>query len=183
MTHRQPSRAPAQSLYLLFSLLVLLVAAPVSANEYRIAAEDILNITVFDEPELSVEETRVSSNGTVALPLIGDVRVAGLSTAQVAAKVEQLLADGYLKQPKVSVSIHEYRQVFLNGEVKKPGGYSYQEGLTVQKAVVLAGGFTERASPSKITLVREDRPGIAMPVALDYPVRPGDIITVGESFF
>ena len=165
------------------TLVALLLTVPVTAAEYRVAAEDILNIKVFDEPELSVEQTRVSSSGTVALPLIGDVVVAGLTTAQIAAKVEALLSDGYLKNPKVSVSIEEYRQVFVNGEVKKPGGYSYQEGLTVQKAIVLAGGFTERASKDKITLVQEDNPDVTMPVALDYPVKPGDIITVGESFF
>lgn len=183
MIHVQTCRPPGLLLALVLGLLAVWLGPAVAADEYRIAAEDILNISVFDEPELSVQETRVSSNGTVALPLIGDVKVAGLSTSQVAAKIEALLADGYLKQPKVSVNIHEYRQVFVHGEVKKPGGYSYQEGLTVQKAVVLAGGFTERASPAKITLVREDRPGIGIPVALDFTVKPGDIITVGESFF
>ena len=176
------SRGPGLALLLVLALFVFFARTAV-ANDYGISAEDIVNITVYDEPELSVQETRVSSNGTVAMPLIGDVRVTGLTTTQVAAKIEALLANGYLKKPRVSVSIHEYRQVFVNGEVKKPGGYSYQEGLTVQKAVVLAGGFTERASPAKITLVREDRPGIGMHVALDNPVKPGDIITVGESFF
>lgn len=174
---------PSFAVLLLLLLNLSLWAFPLQAEEYKVSAEDILNITVFDEPELSVEETRVSSNGTVALPLIGDVRVTGMTTAEIATQVEALLADGYLKKPKVSVSIHEYRQIFVNGEVKKPGGYSYQEGLTVQKAVVLAGGFTERASPSKITLVRENSPNVAIRVALDYSVRPGDIITVGESFF
>jgi len=163
--------------------MLVMLEGPAMAAEYRVAAEDILNITVFDEPDLSVEEARVSSVGTIAFPLLGDLPVAGLTTAQITAKIEALLADGYLKQPKVSVSIHEYRQVFVHGEVKKPGGYSYQEGLTVQKAVVLAGGFTERASPSKITLVQEGRPGTSIPVDLDNKVRPGDIITVGESFF
>lgn len=167
----------------LVMVLFVLFAQSTFANEYGISPEDIVNITVYDEPELSVQETRVSSNGTVAMPLIGDVRVAGLTTTQVAAKIEALLANGYLKKPRVSVSIYEYRQVFVNGEVKKPGGYSYQEGLTVQKAVVLAGGFTERASPSKISLVREDRPGMSVPVSQNDSVKPGDIITVGESFF
>lgn len=182
MTKLDLSRGPGFALLLALSLLAFF-ANIAAANEYGISAEDIVNITVFDEPELSVKETRVSSNGTVAMPLIGDVKVAGLTTTQVAAKIEALLANGYLKKPRVSVSIHEYRQVFVNGEVKSPGGYSYQEGLTVQKAVVLAGGFTERASPSKIKLVREDKPGISISVAQDFPVKPGDIITVGESFF
>lgn len=166
-------------------LLVMLggLSGTAVAEDYRISAEDIVNITVYDEPEMSVEESRVSSNGSISMPLIGDVRVAGLTTSQVAAKVEKLLADGYLKKPTVRVSIHEYRQVFVNGEVKNPGGYSYQDGLTVQKAIVLAGGFTERASPSKITVVSEKKPGIGVPAALDYSIKPGDIITVGESFF
>ncbi len=168
--------------HLLLLIALMLGVAPAMA-EYLVEAEDILNIKVFDEPDLSIEEARVSSEGTVALPLLGDVVVAGLTTAQIAARVEALLADGYLKKPRVSVSIDEYRPVFVNGEVKKPGGYSYQEGLTVQKAVVLAGGFTERASRSKITLVREDEPDKVRRVSLTTPVQPGDIITVGESFF
>lgn len=164
-------------------LCLTLLVGVAQAGEYRVEAEDILNIKVFEEPDLSIEKSRVSSEGTVALPLLGDVSVAGLTTAQIAARVEALLADGYLKKPKVSVSIDEYRQVFVHGEVKKPGGYSYQEGLTVQKAVVLAGGFTERASRSKITLVREDTPNKPRHVTLTTAVQPGDIITVGESFF
>jgi len=182
MAHRSPSPSTFVARLLLLCLASL-AAGSVLAADYRVSPEDIVNIKVFDEPDLSVEEARVTSNGTVSLPLLGDVKVAGLTTSQIASRVEAMLADGYLKKPRVSVSIHEYRQVFVNGEVKNPGGYSYQDGLTVQKAVVLAGGFTERASKSKITLVREDRPGNAYPVALDYRVKPGDIITVGESFF
>lgn len=179
---RNARRHASSRLGLMF-LMLFGVVNPGWANDYRISAEDIVNVTVYDEPEMSIQETRVSSNGTVSMPLIGDVRVAGLTTAEVAARIESMLADGYLKKPKVRVSIHAYRQVFVNGEVKQPGGYSYQDGLTVQKAVVLAGGFTERASTSKITLVSEKRPGESKRVQLNHPVRPGDIITVGESFF
>ena len=153
------------------------------AEDYRIEAEDVLNVKVFDEPELSVEEVRVSSTGSIAMPLLGEVSVSGLTTRQVSEKTRGLLLDGYLKNPRVSVSIYEYRQVFVNGAVKKPGGYSYQEGLTVQKAIVLAGGLNERASTSKITLIRESAPHVAVPVTMNTPVRPGDIISVGESFF
>lgn len=170
-------------LFHLIPWLMVLWASATIAAEYRVESEDILNIKVFEEPDLSIEKARISSEGTVALPLLGDVSVAGLTTAQITAKVEALLADGYLKKPKVSVSIEAYRQIFVHGEVKKPGGYSYQEGLTVQKAVVLAGGFTERASRSKLTLVREDAPDKPRRVSLTTPVQPGDIITVGESFF
>lgn len=160
-----------------------LLAQSALAAGYQVAAEDVLAITVFDEPELSVEEARIGTNGQVAMPLIGAVRVAGLTTEQIAKKIEQRLADGYLKKPRVSVAIFEYRQFYVHGAVEKPGGYSYQDGLTVQRAIVLAGGFTERASRSKITLAREGSPDEAFPVTLNQLVRPGDVISVGESFF
>lgn len=168
--------------------LVLLVGVCLAsgagvADGYRVAAEDVLKITVFDEPDLSLEEARIGSDGAIAMPLIGDVTVAGLTTEQVARHIERLLADGYLKKPRVSVAINEYRQFYVHGEVEKPGGYSYQDGLTVQRAIVLAGGLTERASESKITLAREGEPDRALSVTLDDKVHPGDVISVGESFF
>ena len=164
-------------------LLILLVGGSAWAADYKLAAEDVLSITVFDEPDLSVEEARIASNGVVAMPLLGEVKVTGMTTEQVAQHIESMLADGYLKKPRVSVSVFEYRQFYVHGAVEKPGGYSYQDGLTVQRAIVLAGGFTERASESKITLAREGAPNNAFPVTLNHQVRPGDVISVGESFF
>lgn len=164
-------------------ILAALTLWPVWADGYRVAAEDVLKITVFDEPELSIDEARIASNGIVAMPLIGAVKVAGLTTEEIARRIEGMLADGYLKKPRVSVSIYEYRQFYVDGAVEKPGGYSYQDGLTVQRAIVLAGGFTERASESKITLSREGEPGTAVRVDLNQLVGPGDVIWVGESFF
>lgn len=173
--------AVAKLVLLLF--LAVLATGSVAAEGYRVAAEDVLRVTVFDEPDLSVDEARIAPNGVIAIPLIGEVGVAGLTTVQIARRIESLLADGYLKKPRVSVSIHEYRQFYVDGEVEAPGGYSYQDGLTVQRAIVLAGGFTERASRSKITLARESDPDNAFPVSLNDLVRPGDVISVGESFF
>ncbi|MCA3033625.1 MAG: SLBB domain-containing protein, partial [Rhodocyclaceae bacterium] len=73
---------------------------------------------------------------------------------------------------------------FVNGQVEKPGGYPYVPGLTVRKAISIAGGFKERASKEKINVIREDDvKGNATRIALDAPVQPGDILTVEESFF
>ena len=83
----------------------------------------------------------------------------------------------------VTVSVIEYRLFYINGEVKKPGGYNFVEGLNVQKAVALAGGFTERASKDKITIETEVAPGIIKEVGLNNAVNPGDVITIDESFF
>jgi len=170
-----------QGLHLVL-MLGLLSSTGWSAG-YRVAPEDILNVTVYDEPELSVEEARIGIDGAIALPLIGEVKVAGFTTEEIARRVESLLADGYLKKPRVSVSIDEYRQVYVHGAVEEPGGYSYQDGLTVERAIVLAGGFTERASPRDITLAREGKQGEPIEVGMKHLVRPGDVISVGESFF
>jgi polysaccharide export outer membrane protein len=170
-----------QAFYLFLAWCLL--SASAWSGGYRVAPEDVLNIAVYDEPELSVEEARIGIDGVIALPLIGEVKVAGLTTEEIARRVEGLLADGYLKKPRVSVLIDEYRQFYVHGAVEKPGGYSYQDGLTVERAIVLAGGFTERASARAITLAREGSQGEPSPVGLKHQVKPGDVISVGESFF
>ena len=99
-----------------------------------------------------------------------------------------LIADGlrgkYLLNPVVSVTIEEYRPIFVNGQVEKSGAYPYQPGLTIRKAVSLAGGFKERASKEKIFVISEDdKSQTPRKVDQSYLVNPGDIITVEESFF
>jgi len=153
-------------------------------KSYVISSGDLLNITVFGEPDLSLDEVRVASNGSISFPLLGEITIKGLSTAMLEKHLVNRLRDGYLKKPKVIVSILEYRMFYVNGEVHKPGGYKYVDGLNVQKAIALAGGFTERASKSKITLIREDFPDEPLhSVELNIEVRPGDILTIGESYF
>lgn len=164
-------------------LLAGLAAAAVTAQVYRIGAGDLLSIMVFDEPDLSLDKVRVGANGTVSFPLLGEVSVSNLTPAELESALEERLSDGYLKKPQITVSILEYRTFYVSGEVKKPGGYPYVEGLTVRKAVALAGGFTVRGSDSKIRKIAESEPGKEIRVDLDTPVGPGDILTVGESFF
>ena len=83
----------------------------------------------------------------------------------------------------MTVTITEYRPFYINGEVKKPGSYAYRKGLTVQKAVTLAGGFTERASTKSISLKSEDDVTRTNSVLLNDAVKPGDVLTIGTSFF
>ena len=155
-----------------------------AAGSYRVDTGDGISVTVFGEPDMSIRDERVKGDGTISYPLLGAIQVRGLNAAELEALITRKLADGYLKKPNVNVSIDTYRMFFIKGEVKNPGGYSYQDGLTVEKAVALAGGFTERASESAITLVREGGNNPAKDkVRIDARVRPGDIITIGESFF
>ena len=173
--------------YFTFAVLTCLFtcvsASAQDLQHYKLGADDVISVSVFDEPDLSLREVRVSSTGTIAMPLIGQVDVKGLSIAQAEQAIHNLYLGDYLKKPDITVTIVEYRQFYVNGEVSKPGGYSYREGMTVQRAITLAGGFTERASRSKILLVRENSNGMPVTVELTTPVQPGDVITVEESFF
>lgn len=171
---------------LTLNIIYLVFAALASAQDlqhYRLGADDVISVSVFDEPDLSLKEARISSAGTITMPLIGQISVKGLSIAEAENTIHDLYLGDYLKKPDIAITIVEYRQFYVNGEVNKPGGYSYREGMTVQRAITLAGGFTERASRSSILLVRENSDGYPVKAELATVVRPGDVITVEESFF
>ncbi|MBF0171541.1 MAG: polysaccharide export protein [Nitrospinae bacterium] len=159
-------------------------AAAQVAGEYRIGVGDALNIMVFGEPEMSVQEALVRGNGKVSYPLLGEVDAAGKTALEVERIIIDRLQEGYLKDPKVTVSIARYRMIYVRGEVNTPGAYPYTEGLTVDRGVTLAGGFSERGDPDKVTLIREDDPDNPLKnVTLQEKVGPGDVIIVGESLF
>lgn len=174
-------------LFLTISLaIVLSLSAQASADEiddYQISADDQISVIVFNEADLGVNKVRVSGNGTISMPLLGQVAIEGHTVTEVEQKLTALLLDGYLKKPNVTVTITEYRPFYINGEVDKPGSYPYKKGLTVEKAVALAGGFTERASKKTISLVSESDKRFVKAVALNDTIKPGDVVTVSESFF
>ncbi len=159
-------------------------ARPAGTSDYRVDTGDRVSVTVYQESDLSVTGVRVKTNGTISYPLLGDLHVSGLTSQEVHDLVKKRLLDGYLKKPNITVSIDSYRLYFIKGEVKRPGGYSFVDGLTIAKAVALAGGYTVRASQSSISLVRESDPEVPLEsVRSNTAINPGDIITVGESFF
>ena len=121
------------------------------SEDYRIAPGDVISILVFGEDDLSLNNINVAHNGTISFPLLGEVDVQDLTTGQIEQRFEKLLSNGYLKNPRITVSVQQYRLFYIVGEVNSPGGYSYRHGLTVQKAIALAGDLTHRASLDKIT--------------------------------
>lgn len=168
------------------ALLLLVITFQINAEaigQYKLGSDDVISVTVFDEPDLSLKEARISSTGSIAMPLIGQVAIKGMSVAEAEKQIHDLYLGDYLKNPDITITIVEYRQFYVNGEVNKPGGYSYRDGMTVQRAITLAGGFTERASRSKIKLMRENNSGQAINADMTTTVQPGDVITVDESFF
>lgn len=153
-------------------------------SNYRLGSGDVISIKVFGEDDMSREKIRLTDAGTVSYPVLGEVRVNGLTVGDLERIVTEGLRGRYLLNPRVSVSIDEYRQFFVNGQVEKPGGYPFQPGITVGKAVAIAGGFKERASKTKIFVIREgDASHTPQKVDLNDAMNPGDIVTVEESFF
>jgi protein involved in polysaccharide export with SLBB domain len=112
------------------------------------------------------------------------VRAGGKMASEIERTLTERLKGSYLIDPRVSVSILKYREFFISGEVKTPGGYAFQPGLTLRRAVALAGGLTERAPENRITIIRDQDPERRPePATLDTLVMPGDTITIDQGFF
>ncbi len=153
-------------------------------STYQLAAGDVITIRVFGEDDLGREKVRLTDAGTIPYPVLGEVKAKGRTIGEIEKFITAGLDGRYLINPRVSVTIEEYRPFYINGMVDKPGGYPFQPGLTVLKASSLAGGFKERASFSKITIIRESDPKAGPQKAdINTPVHPGDTIFIEESFF
>ncbi len=150
---------------------------------YPLAPGDRVRITVFNEPNLT-GEYNVTAQGAISFPLIGDVPITGRTTEQLSQDIRAKLTQGdYLNNPRVSAEILNYRPYYILGEVNKSGEYPFSNGLTIQQAVAVAGGFTFRANRGKVFLRRSNGP--ERTVDLDGPpvqVLPGDTIRIGERY-
>ncbi len=151
---------------------------------YRLGAGDKVKVTVYGQTDLSGEFV-VDGSGTVQLPLIGQVKALGLTVRQFETAITDALKSGdYLKDPRVSVEVTNYRPFYIIGEVNKPGEYPYVNDMTVLNAVALAGGFTFRADDGEVYVRRNGgTTEIKLPADQSTRVEPGDIIRVGERFF
>ena len=154
-----------------------------AAGDYQLGSGDKILISVYGEEDLTLE-TILSDSGVINYPFLGELKVVGLTVSGLENLIVRGLKGDYLINPNVHVSILQYRPFFINGEVVKPGGYPFQPGLTISKAAALAEGFTERASQSKIFIIRgDDASQTRIRAELNTLLRPGDIVTVEQSFF
>jgi polysaccharide export outer membrane protein len=253
-------------------LAAFTAAAPAAAQDYIVGEGDVLQISVYEHDDMTTT-ARVSGDGRIIVPLIGEVKVDGLSIAQVSDKIALLLADGYIVDPQVTVFIEEFRSrkatilgqvdkpglyelrehttlleliskaggltadaggrasiqrrdpasgrnttipidlkrlvergdtslnmavmdgdcifisrkkaFFVTGEVKKPDSYNMEEGTTVIKAITMAGGFNDKAAPTRVKIIRkvDGEEQIFEKVKMDMPVQADDVIVVPESYF
>lgn len=168
-------------------LLFGLGAAYAQESDYVLGANDVIAISVYMETDLSFGELRIGNSGRINYPFLGEIQAAGNTVSGFEALIRHGLIDGeFLIDPAVTVRIVRYRPFYINGEVSKPGSYPFEPGLTLRKAISIAGGFTERAARRNIAILSEgasqdDKP--ALTDNLDISIGPGSIITVEERFF
>jgi polysaccharide export outer membrane protein len=156
---------------------------PDDGGPYTLDTGDKLRIVVFGQDNLS-NTYAVDAAGQVTLPLIGAVNARGMTTQQLAGAIAGRLKQSFIRDPSVAVEVDVYRPFFVLGEVTYPGQYPYVPNMTVENAISIAGGFTPRAYKSQVTVTRKIQ-GVPARTGLPpySPVRPGDVITVGERWF
>jgi polysaccharide export outer membrane protein len=175
--------------------LAMAMAFPLLAQEaqgeYAIGPKDLLEIRVLELPELSADR-RVSESGTIDLPMVGEIPVAGMTATQVREKVEALLVAKYVNRASVIVNVKEFnnKPVSVLGAVTRPGSLSISGRWTLVKAISAAGGLTDRAGRRIIVLRRADN-GLSDTLEIssqdlfqsstavwNIPILPGDVINV-----
>ena len=150
---------------------------------YKLASGDIVKVDVLGEPDLTLK-VLIDPAGAINYPFLGRVQAAGLTVGQLEQRIYTGLKSGFLVNPDVRVAVAEYRPIYVSGQVRQAGAYPYTLGLTIDKALTLAGGMTTFGSVNRIYLQRtgkskEEREN----VGLDSPVYPGDTVVVEERLF
>ena len=178
--------------YLLLILLSLSAFSTVAQGladsdpTYTLNTGDHVQVTVFEEPDLSISAV-LDDTGAISFPLLGEIMVRGLTPRQLETNLTEGLRGRFLINPRVNVAIIEYRPFYVRGEVANPGGFPFKPGLTVEKAVSMAGGFTARASKSKFYIISDDssdtKGEVRKSATLGSRIRPGDVINIEQSFF
>ncbi|MFH1708535.1 MAG: SLBB domain-containing protein [Planctomycetota bacterium] len=183
---------------LLFALLVL-ACAPFGLADvsYALRPGDMIEITVYDEPDLHTI-TRISSSGEISFPLVNMVSIKGLSSQEVERLLQDRLREGaFIKNPQVTVYVKEFsrQKVYVYGAVAKPGAYEFQQDVpTILKAVAMAGGMTDRGFETAIRVIHRasDRKYTTFTVSMhdlilgkdgvfDVPLDDGDIVSIPEA--
>jgi polysaccharide export outer membrane protein len=168
-----------------------------ASEEYRLAPNDLLDFRVFQEPELDAV-VRVSGDGQAIFPLIGSVPIGGASISEAITLIKARYKDGYLVNPQVTLTVRTYAKKLFTilGQVQQPGSYDLPGGqrITLLQAIGMAGGYTKIADPSNVTVKRLENGSERVlkfnakrmargDDTTDFVIRPGDVVSVGESLF
>lgn len=160
-----------------------LFGAPGTHAPYILDTGDKLRVFVYGQPSLSRLYT-VDQVGDIAVPLIGAVRARGRTTTDLEHAIAERLARDYVRDPHVTVDVAQNRPFFILGEVRLPGQYPFVSGMTIETAVAIAGGYTERASERRFRITRRLNGGLVdqIEAPAGYTLLPGDTVYVFERF-
>ncbi|EME0809367.1 polysaccharide export protein [Vibrio vulnificus] len=153
-----------------------------SLDDYHLGTGDKIEIIVYGEDDLSMK-LKIGKAGLVNFPYIGEVKLTGRTPSEIETKIEKRLRGDYLLNPMVTVNLESFRLFYISGEVEQPNGYEYQPRLTVEQAIAMAGGFTDRADKGDINIRSGSTLELIEDVELTHPVNPGDTVIVEQSFF
>lgn len=153
------------------------------SESYRLGAGDKLRVNVYGEEDLSGEYL-VGSEGDVSLPLIGEIAAGNMTLTDLQEAIGEKLRAGYIKEPRVSVEITNYRPFYIFGEVKEGGEFPYQAGMSVLNAIAMAGGYSYRANMRNVYITHKGASAeLRYPANQETIVMPGDVIRISERFF
>lgn len=146
-------------------------------RDFLLGPEDVLDIVVWRNQDLSRQGVVIRPDGKITMPLIGEVEGSGKTADQLAAQISDRLKE-FKENPSVSVSVREVNSyyVYVMGEVSKPGKYQLKSHTTVLQAIALAGGFTNFASKNKMQVVRNAPGGDGKTQEMRIPVRYDDLV-------
>lgn len=149
----------------------------------RFQGGEKIRITVYNEPSLSGDYD-IDPNGVISLPLAGTIKAVGLTQEELEKELAKKFSTKYLKNPKVTITINQYRSIYIVGEVDKQGEYPYKPGLNALTAMASAGGGTYRANRNYILIQHFGETGMKeYPQAATTMILPGDLIKVPERYF
>jgi len=165
-------------------------------GDYILSSGDTLDLMVYREPDLGMR-SKIARDGRVQLPLLGEVKVAGMSVREAQDHLRQLYDTDYLVDPQIYLNISSYtqRKITVIGQVSRPGSYELQgnESLGILEAIGMAGGFTriadtknvvvKRRTGEKVETIKVNTKRLESPDGGSFQVLPGDILTVGESWY
>ena len=178
-------------------LMAPLIGLAQQGGDYRLVPNDLLDFRVFQEPELDAV-VRISGDGNANFPLVGQVQIAGKTIGEATETLRKRYLEGYLVNPQVNLTVRTYaRKVFtVLGQVQNPGSYGIEgsEEITLLQAIGMAGGYTRIANAGKVTVKRQEggeekvyrfdaRKMAKSATGTEFRVKPGDVITVAESWF
>jgi polysaccharide biosynthesis/export protein VpsN len=175
----------------LVAVLCLISMSSVAAQaandipQYRLGSGDRLSVVFFGKHVGDLSgEYEIDGAGLIPMPLVGSIRLAGLTVAEAEAAIRSAYQPDYVLDPRLSIQVLNYRPFYIMGQVNSPGSYPYVNGITVLEAVVIAGGFTKRARETSMQIIRgTDTTRTKQDATPDTVILPGDVIEIPQRYF